>query len=323
MNIKKEVKVGGLMIIALAVLFWGVNFLKGNDVFKKHRTFYGKYNGVDGLSVSSKVLVNGFKIGKVTKIVLGKNQNEIIVVFNVDNNDLVIPKNTIARLISEDYFGTKAISLIIGDANVIANNKDTLITDAQSSLQEEVNKQVLPIKKKAESLISSVDSVVIAFRAVFNPKTNESIRDAIYSINATLKNVEAISFGLDTLLGTKNSELAQIVGNIKVVSSNIKKNSFELNNIIKNVNGVTDSLAASNITSIINNANLSLIEMQSVIHKVNSGEGSLGMLINNDSLYNNLVASSVNLDKLIIDLKANPGRYVNVSIFGGKDKKDK
>lgn len=323
MKIRKEVKVGGLMIVSLFVLFWGVNFLKGNDIFTKHRTFYGKYNAVDGLSVSSRVMVNGFKVGKVTKIFLGKSNDEIIVVFNIDNNDLTIPKNTIARLISEDYFGTKAISLIIGDTNVIAENKDTLITDAQSSLQEEVNKQVLPIKKKAESLISSVDSVVIAFRAVFNPKTNESIRDAIYSINATLKNVEAISFGLDTLLGSKNSELAQIVGNIKVVSSNIKKNSYELSAIIKNVNGITDSLAASNITSIINNANLSLIEMQAVIHKVNSGEGSLGMLINNDSLYNNMVASSVNLDKLIIDLKENPGRYVNVSIFGGKDKKDK
>ena len=182
MNIRKEVRVGAVMILSLAVLVWVINFLKGNDIFKKHRTFYGKYESVDGLAVSSKVLVNGFKVGKVTNIFLCKNQEEIIVVFDVDNNALTIPKNTVAKLISEDYFGTKAVSLIIGDTNVVAENKDTLTTSAQSSLTDEVNKQVLPIKRKAESLISSVDSVVVAFRAVFNPKTNESIRQAILSI---------------------------------------------------------------------------------------------------------------------------------------------
>ncbi len=320
MKISKEVKVGGVMILSLAILFWGLNFLKGNDVFRSHRTFYGKYNGVDGLAVSSKVLVNGFKVGKVTNIFLAKDQTQVVVVFDVDNNDLVIPKNTIAKMISEDYFGTKAISLIIGDTNATAENKDTLQTEAQSSLTDEVNKQVLPIKKKAESLISSVDSVVIAFRAVFNPKTNESIRQAIASIQSTLKNVETISFGLDTILGSKNSELAQIVNNIKVVSSNIKKNSYELSTIIKNVNGITDSLAASNITSVINHANGSLMELESIIHKVNSGEGTLGMLINNDSIYNNLATSSADLDKLLKDLKENPSRYVHVSVFGKKDK---
>lgn len=320
MKISKEVKVGVVMIVSLAVLFWGLNFLKGNDIFKSRRTFYGKYSSVDGLVTSSKVMVNGLKVGKVTNIFLGKNQSEVIVVFDVDNNELVIPKNTIARLVSEDYFGNKAISLIIGDSTVLAENKDTLTTDAQASLTEEVNKQVLPIKKKAESLISSVDSVVIAFKAVFNPKTNESIRQAITSIQATVKNVETISFGLDTLLGGRNSELAQIVNNIKVVSNNIKKNSFELGEIIKNVTGVTDSLAASSITSTINNANTSLIELESILHKVNNGEGSLGLLINSDSIYNNLAASSANLDKLIKDIKENPSRYVHVSVFGGKNK---
>ncbi|MDQ3192029.1 MAG: MlaD family protein [Bacteroidota bacterium] len=317
---KKEVKAGILVTVAIALFVFGFNFLKGRDIFKKQLTFYAIYNNIDGLTTSNPVLVNGMAIGHVTKTQLlpGKT-GEIIVAFTVDNEDLKIPVNSTAKIASMDLLGSKSIEIILGYADEYHKNGDTLRSSVQVSLTEEVNRQVAPLKLKAESLISSVDSVMTIVQTVLNEKAISNLAASFESLNKTMTSLERTAYRIDTVVGEERTRINIVMSNMESITTNFRNNNEELTKVLANLESITDSLSKSTIASTINNADKSLAQANSILDKINKGEGSMGMLINNDELYKNLEKSSAELDKLVRDIRLNPHRYLHFSLIGRKN----
>ena len=312
MKITSETKVGVLAAVAIVILIVGYSFLKGNDVFSSENEFYAKYDRVDGLAVSKPVLVNGYQIGRVSKLTL-LSSGQILAQFKIDP-EYAIPNNTIARLESTDLLGGKAIIFELGGSSQYAQDGDTLNANIQKDLLE----QVEPVQKKAEMIVARLDSVLTSVNSTLNPAFQKNFERSFTSIARTLETLEGTTKTVDGLVGTQSTRIAAIMGNLESISGNFKNNNQKITSIMNNLDKVTDDVAKANFAQTMAEANKAVAELQAVITKVNSGTGSLSQLINDPKMYDNLNNAANNLDKLMIDLKANPKRYVSFSVFGGK-----
>ncbi|WP_428331330.1 MlaD family protein [Mucilaginibacter sp.] len=312
MKISNETKIGALTAITITVLILGYSFLKGNDIFSGSNKFYAVYKSVDGLSVSKPILVNGFPIGRVSKMKLLSN-GHTIVEFKVDRQ-YNVPSNTLAKLVSTDLLGSKAIVFEYGNSNTYADDNDTLRADIQGSLAESLQ----PIQAKAENLISKLDSSLAAVNKILNPNFQKNVDKSFASIANSLQTLEGTTKKIDALVGNQTVHIDGILSNAEVVSSNLKSSTQHLTGITTNFEKVSNDIASSNIKQTLDNANKAMADLQETISKINSSKGSLGLLLSDDKMYNNLRDASANMNNLFIDLKAHPKRYVSFSVFGGK-----
>ncbi|MBS1652930.1 MAG: MCE family protein [Bacteroidetes bacterium] len=324
MKLSKEFIIGIVVVVAIATFIWGISFLKGINLFSHKYTLYGVYPSIDNLVPANPVMINGYKIGQVSGLSLinkgGKQQ--ILAKFTL-SEDVAIPINSVARAISADLFGTKAVSLIMGNSNNIAKSGDTLLTDSEQGLKESFNKQIAPIQAKAEKLLSSVDSVMTVVNSILNTKTRKNIEESFDGVHKAILSLEKTAFKLDDVISKESAKFSQVMSNLAQITNNLNKNGQRIDNIIKNVGNMSDSLAKSQLRSAIDNADKSMKELNRLLAGINEGQGTLGKLAKNDSLYRNLNKSSEDLDKLLKDLREHPSRYVHFSIFGGKSKKIK
>lgn len=312
MKISNETKIGALTAISITVLILAYSFLKGNDVFSSANKFYAVYRSVEGLTVSKPVLVNGFQIGMVSKMQL-HDDGRTTVEFKIQK-DYKIPSNTLAKLESTDLLGGKAIVFELGNSPSLAEDRDTLRADIQGSLAESLQ----PIQRKAEVLINKVDSAMGAINQILNPNFQKNVDKSFASIANSLQTLEGTTKKLDALVGAQSGHINQIMNNAEAVSGNLKTSTSHLDGIATNFQRFSSDLANSNIKQTLDNANKTVADLQATIAKMNSSEGSLGLLMNDDKMYNNLNSASKNLDNLFIDIKAHPSRYVHFSVFGKK-----
>lgn len=317
MKIANETKVGIMAAFSIALLIIGYNFLKGNAIFSSETVLYAKYSHVDGLGVSKPVLINGYQIGRVDLLTL-QPDGSIIATLKIKGK-YEIPKNSIAKLESIDLLGGKAIVMQLGTGNIYAQDGDTLNANVAKGLLETVQ----PVQKKAEVIIAKMDSILTSVNSILNPNFQKNVDKSFNSIAATLTSLEATSKKVDNLVGSEGSRISAILANVEAISANLKNNNDKINGILTNINTVTDQVAAANFKQTIDNANKAVADLQGIVSKVNNGQGTLGLLVNDTKMYDNLNNASMNLDKLIIDLKENPKRYVHFSVFGGGNKKDK
>lgn len=315
LKISKEFKIGILFILATAILVWGFSFLKNKNILLKERIFYAAYENVNGLTPSRPVFINGVKVGQVGKVYFNPDLSGQIIVQMVFTDKFPFPKNSVAKIFSEDLMGSKAIEIILGDDPEIAYSGDTLRTDVETSLKDAVNQQILPLKLKAEELLSSLDTMVVAIQGVFNKDIREDLTASIGSIRRTLSNLESTTQSLDTLVLTESGRLASIIYNIDMITRNLSNNSEEINRVLDNLASVTDTLARADIGGIIRNINTTVESLAVVMEKVEKGEGTLGLLVNDDKLYQDLEKSAFELNRLIEDIRLNPKRYVRISVF--------
>ncbi|NII82961.1 MCE family protein [Pedobacter riviphilus] len=317
MKIKNETKVGILAAFAIALLIIGYNFLKGNSIFSNETTLYAKYTRVDGLTVSKPILINGYQIGRVAKLEL-QTDGSIIATLSV-NSKYEIPVNSIARLEGTDLLGSKAIVMSLGNSKKMAEDGYTLNANVEKGLME----QVQPVQKKAELIIGKMDSILSSVNSILNPNFQKNVDKSFNSIAGTLASLETTSKKVDGLVGSESARIAAIFKNVEGITANLNNNNQKISDILTNINTVTDKFAAANFKQTLDNANNAIANLQSVISGIKDGKGSLGLLLNDDKMYQNLNNASKNLDALMIDLKANPKRYVHFSVFGGGNKKDK
>lgn len=320
MKIRKETKIGILVLAAIVLLFVGFNYLKGVYVFEQSRIFYGVYHRINGLEKSNPVMLNGYKIGQVKKIEIENNGTGMLLVTMAINEEFDIPKDSKALLKAGDLLGSMQIHLILGNSAQLAVSGDTLTPEVEGDLVEEVNAQLRPIKMKAESLISSVDSVIKVIEVILNPESQNNLVQSFKGINDAIASLQRTSFRIDTLVREEKIRIGHILDNINNLSTVLSANGGQLDNIIKNFSQISDTLAKANISETILKTNAALADFQKVMTKVNNGEGSLGMLINNPELYNNLESATKNMDLLMEDIRVNPNRYIQFSVFGRKNK---
>lgn len=322
MKISKETKAGIIVVVAIALFVFGFNFLKGRNIFTGQRLFYAEYTQVDGLIEANPILVNGFKIGQVKKLELSPGNSGVIkVTLMIDNPDIKIPKNSIAKIISSDLLGSKAIEINLGDAKEYASSGDKLTSDIEASLTEEVNKQVKPLKDKAEKLISSIDSVMIVVQTVLNQDAREDLVQSFESIKKSIQTFEHTARTLDTLVTKEKRTIASIFSKIESITGNLAANNDKITLALNNITNITDSIAKSNLKSTIDNTSKVMSSASLILDKINKGEGSVGMLINDSKLYNQLDSASKALTFLVTDMEKYPGVYFPLK--GKKDKRKK
>lgn len=321
MKIRKEAKIGIVVVLAVVALYTGVNFLKGINVFYKPTMYYGVYEKVNGLQTSNPVVLNGFKIGQVKSVELLDGGRSGLLVTMIVYEDVQIPRDSRAALKSADLLGSMQIDIKLGKSSVMAQSGDTLTPSIEGDLVDEVNAQLRPIKVKAESLISSVDSVIRVIEVILNPESQANLIASFSGIKNAVTSLEQTTFRLDTLIREERMRISAIFQNIENITHTLSHNSDNLTRIIENFAAISDNLAKADVALTINQANEVLSEVKVIVEKINSGEGSMGLLINDDQLYNKLEMAADNLDLLVEDMRVNPNRYVQLSVFGKKNKK--
>jgi len=315
LRISKEFKVGIIFVAALILLYWGFNFLSGLSVFNKQRIFYAKYDKVNGLVVANPISINGLRVGQVKALYFDPNGKGLIIAELLIEDPIPVPDNSVARISSSDLLGSKVIDLKLGNSSRMAEPGDTLRSRTDATLSEEVNLQLLPLKKKAEDLIGSIDSVVTLIQTVLNKNTRENLVASIDNIKLTISNLASTTHNIDTLVSTEKNRISGIISNIESISRNLRQNNDQISNVIRNFSTLSDSLAASQVPTTLRKVGKTLTEINVILDKINRGEGTLGMLVNNDTLYQELEKSAAELNKLIEDIKANPRKYLKISVF--------
>lgn len=314
-KVKREVKLAVTVIIAVVILVWGINFLKARALFDSNNVFYGVYDQVDGLKVSSGVIYRGYSVGQVSAIkFMGERFDKVLVQFTVGKN-LEIPSNSIASIQNADLMGGKAIHLVPGDAPAYAKNGDTLRTQLALGLMEQLNEQLEPLKRKAENIMVSLDTVLLALQDIFSENASGNIRGSLKSVSHTLNNMEQASGTLNEMLAQESGRISDILKNLHSITANLKGSNEEITQSLENITTISDSLKAVNLNRTILYLNDVLVQVDSVMTKINRGKGTLGGMVNDTELYYNLAAVSDNLNKLLLDFKQNPKRYVNLSVF--------
>lgn len=320
MVLKKEVKIGMVVAVALAMLIYGLNFLKGVNIFTHTKTIYAVYTDVQGVVPSNPVVVNGFHVGQIKNIAIEPNSSgRIVVTMQITNEDVKIPRNSVASIFSSDFLGSKAIRLDLGTSPELIKDGDTLSSSVEESIKETVDKQVLPLKKKVENLISSLDTTIGIIDGIFSKNTQDNLTQSIQSIRISLKHIENTTVSVDQLMGTEKTHIASILGKVDEISTTLAKNSGNLSKIITNFAKVSDTIARAHIQTVINNADSALYYTAQIMGKINRGQGSIGMLEKDTALYNRLSGASEQLRQLLEDFRLHPKRYVHFSIFGKKD----
>lgn len=303
MQLSKELKVGAVVVAALALFYYGYSFLKGSRLFETGYSLYANYTDINGLSIDNPVMMKGFKIGKVGSLELNNTTGQILVEIHINEDETVIPKNTKAIISDDGLLGGKAIRLDLGNSVEGLADGDTI----KGLMEKGMMAGIEPLTKSANDVVSSADSVMVLIQKLLNKQNRDVIDSSLINLNATLKNMNSASSDLESLIATEKVRLSNIITN--------------LNQMSENLNQFSDSLNDLEIKKTITEANLALNNVNGMLAKIDSGEGTVGQLLNNDTLYMNLQSASENLDKLLIDLEKNPKRYVHFSVFGRKDKK--
>lgn len=310
-NKSKSIKVGVLSLISIFLIYFGMNFLKGVNILSDGTTLYAYYDDVSGLTEGNSITVKGYKVGSITNIEFDiERGNQLMVSLNIDDN-IDIPNNTIAKIVSLDLMGTKGVSLVLGDSKDFVSNGSELSTSIESSLQEEVNAQILPLKMKTEELIGSIDSVMTVITTVLNKDARESLSKSLISLDQTFSTLSKTMVEVDKIVVDNKDNINKTFTNFALVTENLNKSNDEVKKILNNFSSISDSLVKADIASTIN-------KFDNILNSINEGEGSLTKIIKDKSLYENLENLTKELEQLISDLKLNPERYVNFSIINTK-----
>jgi phospholipid/cholesterol/gamma-HCH transport system substrate-binding protein len=320
MKYSKELIAGFIALLAIFIMYWGANFLKGSDIFSKSTTLYAVYPKVDGLTTSQPVIISGFQVGNISKMYFHPKMDGSVIVELKINTEYPIASNTVARITSTDFLGGKAIELIPGNSGIPINWGDTLIPEITLSLSEEVNMQVLPLKTKIEKLLGSVDTILVLSSEIFTENFKNNIETSIGSLKNTFASLEKSSRSFESLLSDNEETLTRTIEDVGEVSHVLQQNKANLDKIVKNLAAVSDSLILSNPGEAFRSLSSTLVSFNDLLHRIEQGEGNLGLLLNNEDLYNNLQLASQRANLLLLDMKLNPKRYVGFSIFGrGKE----
>jgi len=308
MKFTKEIKVGFLAVLGIMMSVFSYNYLKGINLFDKNRKFIVKYEKVDGLSVSNPVTMNGFKIGKVQKINFNsKNTRELLVDIIIDN-DVIFPKTSLAELYETGLIGGKAIAIIPDYKNdsTIAIDGDYLKGVIKPGLTELVN-QILPqVQLQIEAVMKNAEIVLQNINTLFDDETKKELKSSIEDFSNLTSSLSETSDEISKLIADNSKNLTNSLSDFRNASNNIKS--------------ITDSLNSDDIKSITINLNSLVNNLNSITTSLKNSEGTAGKLINDKSIYDNLENATNQLNRLIEDIKLNPNRYINFSVFGKKNK---
>ncbi len=311
MAISKEVKIGVLALVAGVILYFGFNYLKGSDLFSNKEYYYAVYPNVEGLNVSNPISINGVQVGQVAgKQLLQNAGNRVLLTLDVEKT-VKLTDSTVALVASTGLLGGKEIKLIIGKGSRILNEGDTLIPRMETDMVAMLAEQAKPLSRDLDTAINNLNVLLKQFQQMSKP------------LSGTMKNLETTSSELNVILAQNQAAIRGIATNLHAMSSALNDSQTGVKPLMTKLNAAGDTLSRMQLAQTVDKANASIANINKLLGEINQGQGSLGKLAKNDSLYNNLNRFSANLDSLMVDFRARPKRYVHFSVFGKKDKEKK
>jgi len=291
---KKEMLIGFVSLVALVGLIFGIKFVKGNNPFKNSQIVYAIYDGVDNLKEGNPVRISGLSVGQVVGVeLMGNSKAEVLVSINLETK-FQIPKNSSAQIIDMDFMGSKGIDLKLGDSKEMLSLGDTLKSEVANGVLADLKNDLMPFSEKMEAFIAGFDK--------------------------TLKSIKITSDRLNVELAGMNGKISQSLDNFNDLSVALKTTAEGANVVFKSIQGKVDSVNADGLNKLVTEFQTSSRNLNDLLEGISNGDGTMGQLITDEGLYENMLNSTKELEKLLIDLQENPKRYVHFSVFGKKDK---
>ncbi|MCQ2308553.1 MAG: MlaD family protein [Bacteroidales bacterium] len=301
MENKRKSGIIGLSFVGALILFiWGYNFLKGKSLLEEYPYYYAVYQNVDELAPANKVLVNGMLVGQVEELFFNPNQDGSIIVKFTASRNIRIPADSKA-CITGSLLGSKSINIILGNSSTDAKLGDTLASSIDNGITEMISTELMPLKNKVETLVMSIDTLVGSLNSVLDATTRADVKKGVNDLSVSLNNLNKISNDLQQIMSSEKGNITDIVENV--------------GNISENLSAVSDSLAQIKYNQLVASLQSTIDNLDVITTNLKNGEGSAGLLLNNDSLYINLTKTVDNLGVLIKKIEENPKKYIRVKVF--------
>jgi phospholipid/cholesterol/gamma-HCH transport system substrate-binding protein len=306
LKLTREIKTAILVIASILLFIWGYSFLKGKDLFTNYKTLYVQYDNVEDLSASAPVTINGLIIGKVSKITINEITGKLLVELQL-KTDFPISKTSKASLYSPSLIGGKQIKILpnLEDKDPAVEGQ-TLDSTVELGLTESLGGKIEPIQQKLDLMLLNINTLVSGLNNVLDKQGQENLKKSLAELSQTMEQFHRASGSLNSILDTNKGQINGVVTNFNKMSSNFNK--------------ISDSLNKADLGKTVRNLNQTLAKVDGIMNNLNSGKGTAGKLLNDDALYNNLAKTSKELELLLQDVRLYPTRYVNVSLFGKKNK---
>ena len=317
MKIANETKVGAVAVVSITLLILGFNFLKGKKLFSDSKSIIGKFTNVQGLANSNPVMVNGLQVGTVYKITPTKDMRVILVNLTI-TKDINIPDNSVA-IIRPNPLGATSVDIKLGDSHNYLKNNDNIITEANAGIFNDILKKVDPVLFEVKNAISSIDTFLISMNSLIDPNAKNNISSTLANLNKITASLTLSAASLESLLNNQTGMLAKTISNLNSVSSNLVNNNEKITGVLTNLDKTTANLAEMNFKRTLDSLDATINNLNLLVSKFDKNDGTLGLLLNDPSLYKNLASTSNKLNLLIDDIRVNPKRYVNISVIGRKN----
>jgi len=314
---KKEFIIGLTVVVAIALLLFGIQFLKGINAFSSNRTFYAAYDNIQGLVPGSGINYKGNKIGVVQDNVLDENKNWITVL-NISESALDFPKDSKAKL-ETTVLGESSIQIILGESSEMLKNKDTIMVDYKFGITELATQKIVPIETKVNVLLNKLNKSLASIDTVLGTD-GENLRRMMISLRQTVTTLNSTVQDVDNVVKGSSSDIKKTLENIASITENVKKSNVKITNLISNFSDMSDSLKGADIAGTVMQTKSALAEVTKMMEEINNGNGTAHQLIYNDELINNMNAMLQETERLVLNIKTHPKRYLQFAVFGGKDK---
>ncbi|MBP9213767.1 MAG: MlaD family protein [Chitinophagaceae bacterium] len=319
MKISNETKVGALTSIIIVLLILGFNFLKGKSLFKTGEFLYADFDETKGIMISNPVFVNGFQVGSV---------------YEINNTDLTLKKIRVGIKLKQEYqiptnslayidanpLGTNSLVIQLGNSKDFLPNNASLNTFQNPGLLGELKNTLTPVTTQINTTVKTLDSVLKNMNSIFDLNTKNNLQTVVANINLMTAKLLASSTSLQQMMTEQTGSIAKSMDNVNSFTQNLSSNNEKITSTINNLEKTTHNLSEADISGSVTQLKTSIEKLNGILHKLDSKEGSLGLLMNDKTLYNNLTNTVRSANILLDDLKTHPKRYVNISVFGKKDK---
>lgn len=303
-------------MVSVALLILGFSFLKGKKLWSRSTTLYAVYGNIEGLQKSNPVLINGLQVGSVYDIRTDKEMRNILVELTI-TKDVFIPNNSVC-IIKTNPLATPTMEIKLGDATTHLKNRDSILTEPSGGFLDNMMKNVDPVLTDVKKSIKSLDALLLNFNSILDPTAKKNIGASFEHLNAITASMIVSTASLEKLLNTQTGALAKSLNNVSAITENFAASNKNVTNVMSNLDKTTAKMASLELEKTISSLNTTLADLQGMVKKINSSDGTVGKLINDPVMYNNLSATSNKLNLLLDDIRINPKRYVNISVFGKK-----
>lgn len=307
MKLTREIKTAILVIASISLFIWGYSFLKGKDLFESYQTYYVEYASVEGLGKSAPVTLNGLVIGKVNGIHFSEEHPGKLVVELQVKSDFPISKSSTALMYEPGLIAGKQIMIEpnLADKN-LATSGSFLTGGLKPGLTDVVGEKVAPLQAKLDKILTQVDQMLTGINNVLDKQGQENLKKSLSELSATIAEFHKTSQSINQMMDQNKANFNGIAADFKKTSGNFAK--------------ISDSLQQANLGQTVKNLQSTMKKVDDMLSEINQGKGTAGKLVKDEALYNNLSKSTKELELLLQDLRLNPTRYINVSLFGKKNK---